>query len=82
MIKEGYELIKIILDNDYDNPYYYFVKTKDKIRVVKKIIKLSSKWSIGDIEQDNYGGFDDCLDEFIVKNKLDIHRCFIEEFAE
>jgi hypothetical protein len=82
MIKKGYELIKIILDDDYDNPYYYFVKTKEKYKVAEKIIALSSKWSVGDIDQDDYGSFDDCLEQFIVKNKLDIQKCFIEEFAE
>jgi hypothetical protein len=82
MIKKGYELIKIILDDDYDNAYYYFVKAKEKHKVAKRIIDLSSKWSVGDIDQDDYDSFDDCLEQFIVKNKLDIQKCFIEEFAE
>ena len=82
MIKKGYELIKIILDDDYDNAYYYFVKAKEKHKVAKRIIELSEKWSVGDIEQDDYGCFDDCLDEFITKNKIDIHKCYIEEFVQ
>lgn len=82
MIKKGYELIKIILDNNYDDCYYFFVKTKEKYEIAEKIIALSSKWSVGDIDQDDYEGFDDCLEQFIVKNKLDIQKCFIEEFVE
>ena len=82
MIKKGYELIKIILDNNYDDCYYFFVKTKEKYEIAEKIIDLSSKWSVGDIDQDDYDSFDDCLEQFIIKNKLDIQKCFIEEFVE
>jgi hypothetical protein len=80
MVKKGYELIKIILDSNFYDPYYFIVKTKEKYDVVKEIIGFSSKWSIGEIE--NVGAFDDGLNNFIKKKKLNVQEYKIEEFIE
>jgi hypothetical protein len=83
MIKDGYEIIKIILDDDKDNPYYFFVESKHKKQAVKKIISSSSKWSVGEVKnQDDYAGYDDYLDELIQSGKIKVIPLYIEEYFE
>jgi hypothetical protein len=83
IIKDGYEIIKIVLDDDNDNPYYFIVETKHKKQAVKKIISSSSKWSIGEVKnQDDYAGYDDYLDDLIQSGKIKVKPFYIEEYKE
>lgn len=82
IIKKGYEIVKLILDNDYESPYYFIVGKNKKYSITNKIIKCSKKWSLGEIDNSKYSCFDDYLKWFIKKNKLNIYQYNIEEFVE
>jgi hypothetical protein len=83
IVKDGYEFIKVILDDDLSNPYYFIVKTKDKQKALDKIFKLSKDWTLDIIKnKDNYSCFDDCLETYIKKGFIKFIPLPISEYNE
>jgi hypothetical protein len=83
----GYEVVRVILDDDYEHPYHFIVKTLEKHDVIKKLFEFSYNWTKDNDETDYYlhnrfGGFDDYLFYSIKEHKLDVREYMMQTFIE